>query len=255
MHCRTGSAMPRHWGASVRVALAVTIVVLASAVMPSRVRAQTTGTILGRVTDSAGTAITHAVLQVGGTALKALTDANGGFRISAIPSGAHILIARAFGFAPDSVSISISAGDVVTNNLTMHPSTQRLAEMVVRASPRMAETKAAALAKQQNADNFVAVLSGDEIRALPNFNAAEAAGRVPGVSLERDEGEGKFVQVRGTEPRLSNVTINGIHVPGTEADRIPKLDDVPSDLLAAIEGSPSLFTLCHDAARAMVSGE
>src|SRR5205823_8815748 len=51
---------------------------------------------------------------------------------------------------------------------------------------------------------------------------------------------GKFVQVRGTEPRLSNVTINGIHIPGTESDRIPKLDDVPSDLLGAIEVSKTL---------------
>ncbi len=61
---------------------------------------------------------------------------------------------------------------------------------------------------------------------------------MPGISTERDEGEGKFVQIRGTEPRLSNVTINGAHVPGTEdTDRVPKLDDVPSDLLGAIEVS------------------
>ena len=64
---------------------------------------------------------------------------------------------------------------------------------------------------------------------------------MPGVSTERDEGEGKFVQIRGTEPRLSNVTINGAHVPGTEdTDRIPKLDDVPSDLLGAVEVSETL---------------
>jgi TonB-dependent receptor len=116
----------------------------------------------------------------------------------------------------------------------------RLGEVVIHPSPRLAETKAAALQLQKNADNLISVLSGDEIRSLPNFNAAEAAGRIPGVSLERDEGEGKFVQVRGTEPRLSNVTIDGAHVPGTEADRIPKLDDVPSDLLAAIQVSKTL---------------
>ena len=44
----------------------------------------------------------------------------------------------------------------------------------------MAETKATALAKQQNAGNLVAVFSRDEIRSLPDFNA-EAAGRIPGV--------------------------------------------------------------------------
>jgi TonB-dependent receptor len=85
------------------------------------------------------------------------------------------------------------------------------------------------------------VLPGDEIRALPNYNAAEAAGRMPDVGIERDEGEGKFVQLRGTEPRLSNVTIDGVHVPGTEnGNRIPKLDAVPSDILGAIEVSKTL---------------
>jgi TonB-dependent receptor len=64
---------------------------------------------------------------------------------------------------------------------------------------------------------------------------------MPGVTTERDEGEGKFVQVRGTEPRLTNVTIDGAHVPGTErGSRVAKLDDVPSDLLAAVEVSKTL---------------
>ena len=55
------------------------------------------------------------------------------------------------------------------------------------------------------------------------------------------KGRGKFVQVRGTEPRLTNVTIDGSHVPGTQGgDRIVKLDDVPSDILGAIEVSKTL---------------
>src|SRR5256885_1783386 len=82
----------------------------------------------------------------------------------------------------------------------------------------------AALIVQQGPPNIVSRMSGDEIRALPNANAAEAAARMPGVSTERDEGEGKFVQIRGTEPRLSNVTIDGVHVPGTESgSRVSKL--------------------------------
>jgi outer membrane receptor for ferrienterochelin and colicin len=83
-----------------------------------------------------------------------------------------------------------------------------LRQIVVTASPRLNETQQAALDKQRKADNIVSVMSGDEIRALPNANAAEAAARIPGVSTERDEGEGKFVQIRGTEPRLSNVTVD-----------------------------------------------
>jgi TonB-dependent receptor len=239
MYHDPGLAQPSARHVLVRLGFSITIAVAVALASPSRANAQA-GALVGRVADTTGTAVTHAVLHVAGTSLTVLTDANGGYRFNQVPAGAQVLITRAFGFTPDTQRVALAAGATVPRNVTLHTSTQRLAEMVVRESPRMAETKVAALSKQQNADNLVAVLSGDEIRALPNFNAAEAAGRIPGVSLERDEGEGKFVQVRGTEPRLSNVTINGIHIPGTEGDRIPKLDDVPSDLLGAIEVSKTL---------------
>jgi TonB-dependent receptor len=71
---------------------------------------------------------------------------------------------------------------------------------------------------------------------LPNTNVADAVGRAPSVSLERDEGEGKYVQIRGTEPRLSNVTINGVNVPSPEGTvRNIKLDAVPANLVERIE--------------------
>jgi outer membrane receptor for ferrienterochelin and colicin len=79
------------------------------------------------------------------------------------------------------------------------------------------------------------VIGARTIGALPNANAADAAARLPGVTTERDEGESKFVEIRGTEPRLTNVMVDGVHVPGTEqGERNPKLDDVPSALLGEL---------------------
>ncbi len=69
---------------------------------------------------------------------------------------------------------------------------------------------------QKTSPDIVNVISAAAIRSLPNANIADAVGRLPGVTLERDEGEGKYVQVRGTEPRLTNVTIEGINVPSPE---------------------------------------
>src|SRR6267143_833368 len=60
---------------------------------------------------------------------------------------------------------------------------------------------------ERTADNIIQVLPNEIITSLPNTNIADAVGRLPSVSLERDEGEGKYIQIRGTEPRLSNVTI------------------------------------------------
>jgi hypothetical protein len=86
----------------------------------------------------------------------------------------------------------------------------------------------------------VQVLPADVITSLPNTNIADAVGRLPSVSLERDEGEGKYVQIRGTEPRLSNVTIDGVHVPSPEAVRNVKLDAIPADLIDSVEINKTL---------------
>jgi TonB-dependent receptor len=198
------------------------------------------GVLLGQVRDSANLPISGATITVVGTSLSAVSRNDGSYRLVNVPAGPRTVVVRRIGFVPDSGSVAITADATVNHDFTLRTEALLLSGMVVRASPRMAETKAAALAVEQNAPNIVSALSGDEIRSLPNFNAAEASGRIPGVSLERDEGEGKFVQVRGTEPRLNNVTIDGVHIPGTEANRIPKLDDVPSDLLAEIQVSKTL---------------
>src|SRR6266850_3663949 len=219
--------------------IAITISLLGIA-GPARAQSGS-GVLVGAVHDSANAAISGARVDlVGSAVVGVVTSPHGSFRLVNIPAGPRTVVVHRLGFAPDSARVEIAAGGTTVHNFVLAPAAVNLASVVVRASPRMAETKAGALAVEQNAPNIVSALSGDEIRSLPNFNAAEAAGRIPGISLERDEGEGKFVQVRGTEPRLSNVTINGVHVPGTESSRIAKLDDVPSDLLASIEVSKTL---------------
>ena len=94
---------------------------------------------------------------------------------------------------------------------------------------------------ERTADNIVQVLPLEVIRSLPNANMADALGRLPSVTLERDEGEGKYVQVRGTEPRLTNTTINGISVPSPEPGvRQIKFDAIPADLVESVQISKTL---------------
>lgn len=217
------------------------IAMLALVTWPAAAHAQGTGQVAGTIADSARQPITGAVVHIGGTIFGALTAGDGRYIVRDVPAGAQTIIVTAVGYAPDTSVVTISASSPVAHDVTLRPVVTRLRAMVSRASPRLAETQQVALQQQKTAANILSVMSGDEIRSLPNYNAAEAAARIPGVSTERDEGEGKFVQIRGTEPRLSNVTIDGVHVPGTEGgDRIPKLDDVPADLLGAIQVSKTL---------------
>ena len=74
-----------------------------------------------------------------------------------------------------------------------------------------------AIAAQEKADNIISVISSDDIGGLPDKNAAEALARLPGVSVQRDQGEGRYITVRGLGPDLNAVTINGALVPSPEA--------------------------------------
>lgn len=99
-----------------------------------------------------------------------------------------------------------------------------------------------AIAAQEKADNIVSVISSDDIGGLPDKNAAEALARLPGVSVQRDQGEGRYITVRGLGPDLNAVTINGALVPSPEAGRrAVALDILPAGLIRTLEVSKTLL--------------
>ena len=219
---------------AVRWIIAFTFLVVANVALSQ------TGSLTGTVTSTNGAAQPGAIVRVLDTRLGSVVDSSGRYEIDKIPAGSYSIRVSKLGFTPYTTTLEIQSDAVARQDARLSPSAELLAGIVVNAQ-RLGESRASAFERRENAPNVVTVLSGDDIRALPTLNAAEAAGRMSGVTTERDEGEGKFVQIRGTEPRLSNVTVDGAHVPGTEKGvRIPKLDDVPSDVLAAIEVSKTL---------------
>src|SRR6202040_1287242 len=137
------------------------------------------------------------------------------------------------GLAVANVPVTVQAGQEASANAVLQVASQ--ADQVVVTAERL-QGEAEAINIERPSDNIVQVLPERVITSLPNTNVADAVGRVPSVSLERDEGEGKYVQIRGTEPRLSNVTINGVNVPSLEGTvRNIKLDAVPANLVERIE--------------------
>lgn len=97
------------------------------------------------------------------------------------------------------------------------------------------------LNKQRSADNIITAVSADAIGQFPDTNVSESLQRLPGLSIERDQGEGRYVRVRGMGPDFNAVTINGVGVPGPDADRrAVALDVIPSDLLENLTVTKSL---------------
>jgi TonB-dependent receptor len=137
------------------------------------------------------------------------------------------------GFAPFNTTVKVEAGQ--TANVDAVLKVASVSDQVIVTGERL-QGEAEAINIERMSDEIVQVLPSRVINSLPNTNVADAVGRLPSVSLERDEGEGKYVQIRGTEPRLSNVTINGVNVPSPEGVvRNIKLDAVPANLVERIE--------------------
>jgi TonB-dependent receptor len=104
-----------------------------------------------------------------------------------------------------------------------------------------AEAVDRALRDQEAAANVISVVRVDGIGRLPDKNAAEALQRLPGVSIERDQGEGRYVRIRGLGPDLNAVTINGALVPAPEnGRRAVALDVIPSSLVRSLTVTKTL---------------
>ncbi len=166
-----------------------------------------------------------------------VTDAQGQFILSGILAGQYTVTVSYLGFSSYSTTVNVTAGAVAMVNpvLTVGDASS---SVDVQAERQVGEAEA--LNRQQVATNIMQVLPSEVINSLPNVNIADAVGRMPSVSVERDEGEAKYIQIRGTEPRLNNVTIDGINVPSPENVRNVKLDTIPADLVESIEVNKTL---------------
>src|SRR5579859_4727653 len=194
-------------------------------------------TISGRVTDSSHAVLQGARVEVQPTGQTAVSSSKGEFTISGLAAGQYTITISYVGFAPFTSELNITPGGTANVDAMLQVEAKG-EEITVSAGREHGEIEA--LNRERTADNILQVLPAEVITSLPNTNIADAVGRLPSVSLERDEGEGKYVQIRGTEPRLSNVTVDGVHLPSPEAVRNVKLDAIPSDLVDSVEVSKTL---------------
>jgi TonB-dependent receptor len=195
-------------------------------------------TIVGRVTDPSGAPLKGASISLSPTAATAVSDAQGRFAINDVAAGSYTVTVAYVGFTALTQTLTVTAGQAATVNAKMR--LQSEAQTVVVSAPR-AGGEAEAINEERTADNIVQVLPSQVIRSLPNANMADALGRLPSVTLERDEGEGKYVQVRGTEPQLTNATVDGVSLPSEEPGvREIKFDAIPAGLVQEVQVSKTL---------------
>lgn len=97
----------------------------------------------------------------------------------------------------------------------------------------------AAIDAKRSADSVVEVVAAEDIGKFANENVAEALQRVPGVQIDREGGEGRFVSIRGLGPSFNRTTINGrtavsIGSNGTTNNRAFNFDSLATEFISRI---------------------
>ncbi|MBX7057737.1 MAG: TonB-dependent receptor [Leptospirales bacterium] len=187
--------------------------------------AQATGRIVGRIVDQQGEAAFGTAVTVQGVPGAAATvDFDGRFSLS-VPPGQYNLLIQGVGVAPQSVAVTVVAGQTATVNRVVSPPVAQEATVAGRA---INNTEASQLALQRRASTVSDGISQEAIRRTPDSSAGDALRRVTGVTLVG----GKYVFVRGLGERYSNTELNGALVSSPEPDRrVVPLDLFPASLI------------------------
>ncbi len=198
-----------------------------------------TGVLKGKVTAAEnGESLPFANVIVEGTTIGAATDFEGNFLITNVPAGEQTIKVSYVGYQPKTIKVKILPGKTVELNVALTFGDVEAEEVVVTAQ---AQGQLQAVNEQLNSNSIVNVVSADKIRELPDANAAESIGRLPGVSVLRSGGEGTKVVIRGLSPQYNAININGVKMAASGAgDRSSDLSMISPYMLEGIEVSKAV---------------
>ena len=196
--------------------------------------AQPVGRIEGKVTDNqVGEPLPSANVILQGTNYGAATDIKGHYFIAGVPVGDYQLTVRYIGYAEKTVPVSIRADRTTVQDIALEYKTVEGEEVTVTAQ---AQGQIGAINQQLRSNTIANVVAKDRIQEMPDVNAAESIGRLPGVSINRSGGEATKISIRGLSPKHNTVTVNGVRLPATGGDdRSVDLSLISSNVLDGIE--------------------
>lgn len=201
------------------------------------------GTIVGRVKESTvGASLDGAVISIDGEQV-ATTRRNGEFRITGVSPGTYEVTVDYLGYHSVDTQVEVPADSGVQMDVSLY-STIGAADAATLGTVEVRATRdanALALNQQRASTNYINVVSADLLGQFPDNNIAESTQRIPGVSIERDQGEGRYVTVRGAPKEFTTVTMDGVQLANPDAEsRGVELDTIPADVIAALEVTKAL---------------
>lgn len=221
---------------SVHNCLIQVFILLFILIQPNFLNAQSnSGRLQGTVVDaSSDQPLPGANVFLQGTAKGSSTDLDGNYRIPSIAAGKYTIVVSYIGYIKQTMSIDILPNKTLILDLKLNPTLYELGEIVTVSG--QLEGQAQAINQQVSSDQIVNIVSEQKIKELPDANAAESVGRLPGVAIQRDGGEASKLMIRGLDPKFANISVNGIQIPATGAEgRDVDLSLISQSTLSGIE--------------------
>src|SRR5689334_3014378 len=184
-------------------------VLIAGTAAPVTLSAQS-GSLQGRVTDSAGTAVIGAVVTVDQAVLRAIASARGAYTLNGVPAGQRVVRVRAIGFAPESSQVTVTAGQTAHLDITLHRPVRQLDAVVVVVGSRARHTAAEELAVPVDvftAEDIVQQGTTETTQVLANLSPSV---NFPKQAVTDATEIVRPFTLRGLSPDHSLVLINGV---------------------------------------------
>lgn len=193
-----------------------------------------TGTVRGRVFDKdTKDPLPGATIMVKGTSIGAASDLNGRYIIRNAPSGQQTLTISYIGYNSTTIDLNLPDNGDIEQDIYLEAKAITGQTVVVTAQ---AEGQVQAVNQQLSSNSIVNVVSAKKIQELPDFNAAEALGRLPGISVTRSSGEADKIVIRGLAPQFNTVAINGVTLGATDStNRSVDLNQINPNMIKTIE--------------------
>jgi len=150
----------------------------------------------------------------------------------------HSVVVRPFAVWTGAVAVAVASALTSAQSASPAPSADDLQIVTITA---IVDAASRAAREQKAARNVSNVVSSDAIGRFPDSNIAEALQRVAGVAIARDQGEGRYINVRGGPSEFSAITIDGVSVAAPDpSTRAIDLDTIPSDIVGQLVISKTL---------------
>ena len=198
------------------------------------------GVIAGKVVDSNDQfSLPGANLRIENTNKYTVSDQNGNYQFLNLAPGTYTVLIDYLGYETISQQIEVVDNKTATIDFELSNGLNELSEVVIVGDYLKGQAKA--LNQQKNNGNITNIISSDQVGRFPDANVGDALKRVPGITMQNDQGEARNIIIRGLAPELNSVTLNGDRIPSAEGDnRNVQMDLIPSDMISTIEVNKTL---------------